>query len=111
VVLNWYTFRRKEKKTMTIAEHKKRYQMTLTPARVHRFHELAKSLGVPPSAMSSAVDDFLKDIADVMQIWKDEGKIEVKSLRKLMGKQLELIEADERKVKNVGQKRNTVSRS
>lgn len=95
---------------MTIAKHKRRYTVTLTPARVDRFHELAKSLGVPPSAMSSAFDDFLIDIAGIMQIWKDEGKIEVKTLKKLMGKQLELIEGMERSQPDERQKRNTVPR-
>jgi hypothetical protein len=82
--------------TMAVPKHKRRYSVTLTPALVHRFQDLCKDLGVPPSAMSSAFDDFLRDINDVMQIWKDEGKIDVKSLKKLMGKQLELIESEEK---------------
>jgi hypothetical protein len=84
---------------MTIAKHKRRYSITLTPVLVDRFHSLCRDLGIPPSGMSSAFDDFLKDINDVMQIWKDEGKIDVKSLKKLMGKQLELIEENERQGK------------
>jgi hypothetical protein len=96
-VSRWCTFPVKEIKQMTIAKHKHRYTVTLTPALVHRFHDLCHDLGIPPSGMSSAFDDFLKDINDVMQIWKDEGKIDVKSLKKLMGKQLELIESEEKR--------------
>lgn len=76
---------------MAIPKHKRRYTVTLTPANVDRFHAVSKKLGIPPSAMSSAIDDFLIDISNVLQVGIDEGEIGIKDLARLFGKQLDLI--------------------
>ena len=92
---------------MAIPANKKRYSVTLTPALVDRFHRLCRDLAIPPSAMSSSFDDFLASINDVMQLWVDDGKIDVNRLKSLMGKQMKLI--DEEEAKNVANpKRNTL---
>lgn len=94
---------------MAISARKKRYALTLTPAVVERFQGLCKRLNMPPSTMSNAVDDLLDNISDTFQLAIDKGTIDLSDLMKVMGKQMELIEIEEKERKNVSeQKRNSV---
>lgn len=77
---------------MAISKGKRRYSVTLTPSVVDRFQTLARELGMPQSVMSAACEDALKGIAEVFQIAKDKGTLDVKDLRRLLGQQMELIE-------------------
>lgn len=93
---------------MAISKHKKRYNVTLTPAHVERFQRLCKRLNLPPSTMSNAIDDLIDNISDTFQAALDKGSIDLSDLMKIMGKQLELIEAEEKERKSVSeQKRPT----
>jgi hypothetical protein len=88
---------------MAISKHKKRYNVTLTPAHVNRFQGLCKRLNLPPSTMSNAIDDLLDNISDTFQTALDKGSLEISDLMKFMGKQLELIEEEEKERKGVKQ--------
>ena len=95
---------------MGISKSKKRYQLSLTPAVVDRFQGLCKRLNMPSSTMSNAVDDLLDNISDTFQLALDKGTIEVSDLMKVMGKQMELIEAEEKERKHVSkQKPDSIS--
>ena len=91
---------------MAISKSKRRYTVSLRPEVVNRFQTLAKELGMPTNTMSSACEDALKNIADVFQMAKDKGSIQLSDLYRVMGQQMELMEADEKESKNGGQKRN-----
>lgn len=96
---------------MAISKLKKRYALTLTPAVVDRFQGLCKRLNMPPSTMSNAVDDLLDNISDTFQMALDKGTIEISDLMKVMGKQMELIEAEEKERKNVSQQKRPAVRN
>jgi len=89
---------------------KKRYSVTLTPANVERFQALATDIGMPPSAMSHAIDDFLRDMCEVLQTGKDQGRLDLSDIFRLMGKQMELHEEEERKNGEARQKRYSDTR-
>ena len=82
---------------MAISKSKRRYQVSLTPSVVDRFQSLAKDLGMPASVMSGACEDALKTIADVFQVAKEKGTLEISDLKRLIDTQMELIQTDERK--------------
>lgn len=105
---------------MAISKNKKRYYVTLTPAHVDRFQGLCKRLNLPPSTMSNALDDMLDNISDTFQMALDKGSLQISDLMKVMGKQMQLIEDEEKErklttekeSKNVPeQKRRTVRNS
>lgn len=75
---------------------KKRYNVTLTEAHVNRFKGLCKRLGMPSNTMSNAFDDIICNLSDTFQMALDKGSIELSDLFKVMGKQMELIEEDQR---------------
>lgn len=82
---------------MAISKSKRRYSVSLTPSVVARFQTLAKELGMPPSVMSAACEDAIKGIADVFQMAKEKGSLDIEDMRRLMGQQLELMEGDNAK--------------
>ena len=89
---------------MAISKTKKRYYVTLTPGRVERFQDLCKQLHLPPSTMSNALDDMLDSISDTFQTALDKGSLELSDLFKVMGNQMEQLEADEKERKTVNRK-------
>lgn len=90
---------------------KKRYSVTLTPANVERFQELAEYFGMPPAVMSRSIDDFLQDMCSVLQSGKEQGKLDISDIFRLMGKQMELrLDKEEAKNGEVRQKRSPNSR-
>jgi len=94
---------------MAISKHKRRYALTLTPSVVDRFQGLCKRLNLPNSTMSNAVDELLDNVSDTFQLALDKGNIELSDLMKVMGKQLELLEAEKKEVQRVPkQKSNSV---
>jgi protein-disulfide isomerase-like protein with CxxC motif len=88
---------------MAIGKDKRRYSVSLTPARVDRFQALCKQLGMPPSTMSSALDDVLASLADTFQTAADNGITGVVSL---MENKMEKLHEEKRKHEE-GQKRDT----
>lgn len=95
---------------MAVSSKKKRYNLTLTPAKVERFQGLCKRLNLPPGTMSNVCDDLIDNVSETFQIALDKGSMEISDLMKLMGQQIELLEADQKERKNVSeQKRNTIS--
>lgn len=94
---------------MAIAKHKHRYNVTLTRDVVNKFQGLCSDLGLPPSIMSESFDGFLLGMIELLQVWKEEGKVDVNSLKQLMGKNVELLDDIEKESRDVQeQKRNTV---
>jgi len=91
---------------MAINAKRKRYQLSLTPAIVDRFQGLCKRLNMPTGTMSNAVDDLLDSISDTFQMALDKGTIEISDLMKLMGKQMELIETEEKERKHVSKQKS-----
>lgn len=87
-----------------IPEGKKRYQITLTVAKVDRFQTLCKRLGFPRNTMSNAIDDLIDSISETFQVALDKGTMELSDLFRVMGKQMELLEENNR---GTEQKRNT----
>lgn len=94
---------------MAISKSKRRYSVSLTPSVVDRFQSLARELGMPPSVMSAACEDALKEITNVFQVAKEKGTIDLNDIVRLMGQQLQLIADEEKEEKNVPeQKRRAV---
>ena len=89
---------------MAISQKKKRYYVTLTPAHVDRFQDLCKRLNLPPSTMSHAIDDLIDNVSDTFQMALDKGSLQISDLIKVMGKQLELIEDEEKERKSTTEK-------
>lgn len=81
------------------AEKKKRYAVTLTPSVVNRFQSLRAKLGLPPKTLSSVCDEALNEVSTVFQTALDKGTLELSDLMKLMGKQVELFEEEERRIR------------
>lgn len=90
---------------MAISKDKRRYSLTLTPARVDRFQNICKRLKLPPSTMSNALDDLLDGLADTLQAAADKG---ITGIVSLMENQMDLLHEEERKHEE-RQKRNTDS--
>lgn len=68
---------------------KKRYNLTLTQENVEKFQALCKQGGLPPVTLSLAVDDFLRDIAPVMEKATETGKFSVVDFFQFLGQQVE----------------------
>jgi hypothetical protein len=97
---------------MAVGKNKKRYSISLTASNVDRFHELCKFFGMPSTTMSNACDDAIKSISDVFQMAKDQGKLDIEDLFKVMGRQMQLISDEEKERKDAPkQKRNPVPNS
>lgn len=94
---------------MTIAKHKHRYTLALTRSHVDRFKGLCRDLGIPETALSNAIDDFLVGMNDVLQIGKDKGALGINEITRLMGTQMNLLE-EEGKKHAEQQKRNQDTR-
>lgn len=94
---------------MTIAKHKHRYTMALTRSHVDRFKSLCRDLGIPETALSNAVDDFLVGMNEVLQVGKDQGQLGISEITRLMGTQMNLLQEEERKHEEQ-QKRNPDTR-
>lgn len=84
---------------MPTASDKRRYSVSLRPVVVDRFQSLARSLGMPPSIMSAACEDALKGVADIFQLAKDRGSLEIKDIRHLLDTQMGIFEQEEVKTK------------
>jgi hypothetical protein len=91
---------------MAISKLKRRYNVTLTPATVDRFQALCKRLNLPPATMSNLCDDAISNVSDTFQTALEKGSMELSDLFRVMGKQMELLEADEKERKNAKPKRN-----
>lgn len=70
---------------------KKRHMLTLTQSNVERFQSLSREVGLPPATLSRAVDDFLRDIVEVMSRAKASGSFTLRDVFAFMGDQLELL--------------------
>ena len=85
---------------MAISVKKRRYSLTLTPSIVERFQGLCAQVGLPPATMSHVCDDVISGMSNTFQMAIDKGSIDFSDLMKLMGKQMELIENEEKERKN-----------
>lgn len=74
---------------------KKRYMFTLTQENVEEFQKLTREVGLPPSTLSRAVDDFIRDINQIMKKAKAKGKFTIRDIFTMMGEQIELIQRDQ----------------
>ena len=81
---------------MAIPTNKKRYSLSLTPGRVERLQCLFKEVGLPASTLSSSVDDYLKEIADILDQAKSRGSFTLKDIFAVMGEQIEKITMEEK---------------
>lgn len=82
---------------MTITTGKRRYSVTLTPVNVKTFQAHCRQFGMPPGTLSAAIDDFIRDLNQVFDTAKAQGKFDLADIFRLMGKQVELFEEEERK--------------
>lgn len=83
---------------------KKRYMFTLTAERVEKFRALVKEVGLPPATLSNAIDDFVRDMTEVMESAKQRGSFTIRDIFTAMGKQVELILQEESNVREKRQK-------
>lgn len=75
---------------------KKRYSVTLTPARVERFQALAEKLKLPPNAMSCAIDDLLHDMCEqVFEPAIKQGTFGLDDIFRIMGENVQKLIDDE----------------
>jgi phosphosulfolactate synthase (CoM biosynthesis protein A) len=97
--------------TPQLAPGKKRYSVTLTQANVDRFQNLAKSLGLPSTAMSNIFDLAIVETTNLLQTLKDKGTLTISDLMKFSGQQLELIIEEERRTPNDQERKKAPGRS
>jgi hypothetical protein len=94
---------------MTIHMKKRRYSLSLTPANVERFQRVITRMGLPLGTMSLACDDVIRDLAQTFETALDKGSFTTSDMLKLMGQQMELLEADEKEGKNVSDKKRATN--
>jgi hypothetical protein len=82
---------------MALPINKRRYSVSLTPANVDRFQNLCKRLKLPPSTMSAAIDDTLRDLCGVFQIALDKGTTGIGNLFKEKQQEMELLLHEDKK--------------
>jgi len=90
---------------MAIPITKRRYSVSLTPANVDRFQNLCKRLNLPPSTMSAAIDDNIRDLCGVFQVALDKGMTGVQDMFKEKQQEMELLLHEEKKGENDGNKK------
>jgi hypothetical protein len=78
---------------------KKRVTVTLTESVVTRFQTICKEMNLPPATLSRAIDDFLKEIVDVLETARSRGRFTIRDMFEMMGKRLELIQEGKTDVK------------
>lgn len=97
---------------MAVGKNKKRYNLTLTESNVERFQGYVREFGLSPNTMSRACDDILRDLNDIFQDAKEKGKFGIDDLFRVMGTQLQLLQEEERRERDVfKQKQDSVSKS
>jgi hypothetical protein len=74
---------------------KKRHTLTLTEEHVVKFQEFCKEARLPPATLSNAVDDFIKEMVEMFDKVKATGKLTIRDIFELMGKQIELIQEEQ----------------
>lgn len=73
----------------------KRYMFSLTQENVETFRTLTRSMGMPPSTLSKAIDDFIWDINKTLLQAKERGTFTIRDVFNLMGEQMELLQKEE----------------
>lgn len=95
----------------TLGPGKRRYSLSLTSARVDRFKNVCKRLGLPAATMSNALDDVLDVLSETFEMAIDKKQMKISDLINLMGKHIgEIEELEEAKIVPE-QKRRTVRKS
>lgn len=91
---------------------RKRYMFTLTTENVEKFQKMVKDAGLPNSTLSSAIDDFIRDIIPIMERATSAGKITVVDLFRYMGEQVQSIIEEEKQhaEKRKEEKKTRISR-
>jgi hypothetical protein len=72
----------------------KRYALSLTAEYVEKFQSICKTGGLAPSTLSRAVDDFLKDIVQVMERAQAAGKFTIRDMFIVLGEQMEKLQEE-----------------
>lgn len=91
---------------------KKRYQLTLTVDNVNAFKAALKKANFPPSVLSSAVDDFLRDMAKTVDKCATKGSFTFIDFFTTLGEQVqdlvqeEINHAEKHKEKTTARKGN-----
>lgn len=93
-------------KTMSIADGKKRFILSLTTKNVHMFRDACKRLGMPPSSLSTAVDEYLEGMVPMLDTASKSGKLTVTDFFTYMGTKVQEM-IDEEKLQEE-EKKNVV---
>lgn len=75
---------------------KRRYSVTLSEENVKRFQAICKKGGLPLSTMSSALDDFLRDISPIMEKAAEKGKFSTLDFFTYLGEQVQAVVEEEK---------------
>lgn len=88
---------------------KKRYQLSLTIDNVNAFKAALKKANMPASVLSTAVDDFLRDMAKTIDKCADRGTVSLVDFFTMLGEQVQDFVEEEKqhaeKHKTAGKKR------
>lgn len=90
---------------MSLAKGKRRYALSLSETTVERFHAICEKMKLPSSTMSQAADDLLRDLAGVLEAAYSKGNFTITDLFTEMGRQMELLQDEERGKNDVYEKR------
>lgn len=71
---------------------KKRYSLSLTQAKVEEFQAVARSIGMPPSIVSTICDEAIIRVLDVFKMAKEQGNVSLADLFNLIGDYMKELE-------------------
>lgn len=75
---------------------KKRYALTLTVDNVNAFKDALKKANLPPSVLSSSVDDFLRDMAKTVDKCASRGAFTLIDFFTILGEQVQDLVQEEK---------------
>lgn len=81
---------------MPIPSNKRRFSLTLTPENVHRFKAALKKANMPPSVLSTAVDDFLRDMSGTLEKCSEKGNVNLMDFFTMLGEQVMQLQEEEK---------------
>lgn len=89
---------------------KMRVTVTLTESVVTRFRTICKETNLPPATLSRTIDDFLKEMVDVLETARSRGSFTIRDMFNLMGKQMELLQEEVTNVKSAPKNKGVAKR-
>lgn len=75
---------------------KRRFSLTLTPENVAAFKAALKRNSMPPNVLSSAVDDFIKEMAVTLNKCADKGSVNFLDFFTMLGEQVQQVVNEEK---------------